>query len=163
MFTDELESLRAVFAEFGIATQAQFSQLTSFADLLAKWNKHFNFVSRADIERLPRRHLLDSVSGQELLQVGSVLDIGSGGGLPGVVLAIARPDLTFTFLDRHSRKVRFLNQCIQTLGLENAKAVEVDLRQDDPWFQQHRGQFHNVVSRAVTGIDRLWAMSHGLL
>ncbi|MEM7098844.1 MAG: 16S rRNA (guanine(527)-N(7))-methyltransferase RsmG [Pseudomonadota bacterium] len=163
MFTAELESLREQLADLGIETEKQHKQLLDYSNLLYKWNKHFNFVSRLDIERLPRRHLLDSLSSVSLLLPGRVLDIGSGGGLPGLVLAIARPDVSFTLLDRHSRKVRFLNQCIQTLGLANVQAVEVDLQPDDPWSQQHQQHFQTILSRAVTGVQALWTMSLPLL
>jgi 16S rRNA (guanine527-N7)-methyltransferase len=123
----------------------QAARLEAFAELLGKWNRHFNLLSRRDLERLWARHVLDSLSVADLLR-GATVDIGSGGGFPGVPLAVARPDLTFVLVDRHQRKCRFLEQVAGTLDLAN-----VDVRCADiaTLHEELHERFGTAVSRAV--------------
>lgn len=134
-------------------------QLLGFAALLEKWNKTFNLVSRQDIQRLGSRHLLDSLSGLPLLQGKLVMDLGSGAGLPGVPLAIAAPHLQFLLCDRSERRIRFLRQVLQSLGLDNADVWLGDYGQQHP---QDR-TFDTVVVRGVATVAELWAMVHSQL
>lgn len=134
-------------------TDLQLEQLLSFADLIEKWNKRFNLVSRQDIQRLGNRHLLDSLSGVSLVRGASVLDLGSGAGLPGVPLAIALPDTSFTLADRRGRRTRFLQQAVATLGLTNVEVWQGDYGQEHP-----PGVFDCVVARGVATVNEVWAM-----
>ena len=95
------------------------TRLLNYTRLLERWNGAFNLVSRKDIDRLVARHLLDSLSVLPLLRGPRVMDLGSGAGLPGIPLAIACPDLSFTLVDRSDRKARFLTQVIGELDLSN--------------------------------------------
>jgi 16S rRNA (guanine527-N7)-methyltransferase len=85
-----------------------------------------------------------------------VLDLGSGAGLPGIPLALARPDLEFVLLDRGARKARFLRQVVQQLGLANVTVRCQDARDVVETFAC-------VVSRAVAGVSRLWALAEPML
>ncbi len=161
--TETLHDLQDALAGLGVTEPEQLDQLQRYIDALRKWNKHFNLVSRADIHRLVRRHVLDSLAGTPLLRDGRVLDIGSGAGLPGLVLAIARPDLEFLLADRHSRKVRFLQQTIVQLGLRNVEAAEVDLARGDNFYTKYDAAFANVVSRAVLNLNALWSLAADLI
>lgn len=145
---DELKSL-------GLTTQAQIEQLDVFAQTLAKWNKSFNFVSRQDMNRLVDRHLIDSLHANAWLTGTQILDVGSGAGLPGIPLAIARPECHFVLLDRHERRMRFVEQVSHQLGLENVTVIVQNLL-DKQWQADHRGKFDTVVSRAVLPPVELW-------
>ena len=163
MPAETLHDLRPVLSQLNITTETQFAQLVGYCELVEKWNKHFNLVSRNDVHRLPRRHVLDSLSGVTLLGPGSVLDIGSGAGLPGMILAIALPQQPFVLLDRHARKVRFLQQTVTTLGLANVQVQAQDLSAEGTWVAEHRNTFGNVVSRAVTHLTGLCQLGLPLL
>ena len=104
-------------------TERQAEQLESFAAMLKKWNRAFNLLSRRDIDRLWSRHILDALTISSLLAGGRVMDFGTGGGFPGLPLAVVNPDLQFVLLDRHQRKCRFLEQVVHTLQLSNTKVI----------------------------------------
>jgi 16S rRNA (guanine527-N7)-methyltransferase len=128
--------------------------LLAFAALLEKWNKSFNLISRQDIQRLGSRHILDSLSGVALLRGRSVLDLGSGAGLPGVPLAIAAPERHFLLCDRSERRTRFLRQVVHGLQLSNVDVWHGDFGQHFPETQS----FDTVVARGVATVAEVWAM-----
>ena len=134
-------------------TRAQAERLLAFADLLERANRAFNLISRQDVPRLVSRHLLDSLSVAPLLPPGRVLDLGTGGGLPGVPLAIAREDVRFTLVDRSERKTRFVARAVRELGIANVtvRCGDVSALTLEP--------FDAVVSRAVTSPAGLWEMA----
>ena len=117
-------ALRDVSGAAAVAVVQQ--QLLAYQTMLLRWNSTFNLVSRQDTQRLLHRHVLDALQLLPYLLGRHVLDIGTGAGLPGMVLAIARPDLEFTLLDRAARKVRFLVQARAELGLHNVTTVCAD-------------------------------------
>lgn len=133
---------------------SQAADLESFARLLKHWNRAFNLVSRGDMARLLPRHLLDSLSVAPLLPGGRIMDLGTGAGLPGVPLAIARRDLAFTLVDRSSRRIRFVARVIRELGLNNATACCADVRE-----LPGEETFDAVVCRAVTDLDQAWNLA----
>ena len=123
--------------------------MLAFCKLLLRWNNTFNLVSRQDSGRLLRRHVLDALQLLPHVRGPRLLDIGTGAGLPGIVLAIARPQLQCTLLDRVARKVRFVVQARAELGLGNVTAVCGDALQ---W--RSPDLFDTVTVRAVaTGPD----------
>ncbi|MEM8844896.1 MAG: 16S rRNA (guanine(527)-N(7))-methyltransferase RsmG [Pseudomonadota bacterium] len=97
----------------------QIKQLVSFVQLIQKWNKAYNLVGVSDTHTLVKKHLLDSLAIVSYIDQSSVLDVGSGAGLPGIPLAIARPDLSFTLLDSIGKKARFMRQVVIELKLSN--------------------------------------------
>ena len=104
--------------------EGQARLLVRYLDLLLTWNRKVNLTSVTEPERAVEMHLLDSLPAKRLLEgVGSVVDLGAGGGLPGIPLAIVLPDLQVTMVDTVGKKVGFLKAAIAGLGLKNAKAV----------------------------------------
>ena len=100
-------------------TPAQHELLLGYLALLIKWNKAYNLTAVRDPDEMVSRHLLDSLSVMPFIENGRWLDVGSGGGMPGIPLAIARPDLAFTLLDSNSKKTAFLQQAAIELALPN--------------------------------------------
>lgn len=137
---------------------AQCRRLLEFARLLEHWNRTFNLISRRDIDRLLPRHLLDSLSAAPLLAGTEIMDLGTGAGLPGVPLAVARGDLQFTLVDRSERKMRFVGQVVRALSLENVSTWCVDAG-----GLPEEARFDSVICRAVAGLDASWALAHAYL
>lgn len=139
------------------------NQYTGYVGLMRKWNKAINLVSRQDVDRFVTRHLLDSLSIVGLVSADpnarSVLDIGTGGGLPGIPLAIALPHLQFTLADRSAKKIRFLNQVSRRLELGNTQPIATDVAK----LVTNEQRFDVVVSRAVAAPDMLWKLARPLL
>ncbi|OOZ40163.1 16S rRNA (guanine(527)-N(7))-methyltransferase RsmG [Solemya elarraichensis gill symbiont] len=104
-------------------SQAQQKKLLDFLALLYKWNSAYNLTAIRDQEQAVALQLLDSLAILPLLPEGPILDIGSGGGLPGIPLAIAKPDTQITLLDSNSKKTRFLTQAKLELGLDNLSVM----------------------------------------
>jgi 16S rRNA (guanine527-N7)-methyltransferase len=110
--------------DLGLAlSQQQQEKLCAYVELLDKWNKVYNLSSVRDPSEMVSRHLLDSLAILPYLKGRSLLDVGSGGGLPGIPIAIARPDLEVTLLDSNSKKTRFLQQVKAELTLNNVTVV----------------------------------------
>jgi len=123
-------------------------QLLEYARQLIKWNRSYNLVSGSDLENLVNRHLLDSISIRPYLLPGSLLDVGTGAGFPGLPLAIIDPGLDVTLLDSVGKKVRFLRHIKRTLGLENIHPVES--RVED--YESER-KFDNICCRAFSSLQ----------
>ena len=105
-------------AQMGVAlSDSQQAQLLAFLALLNKWNKAYNLTAVRDEQVMVSRQLLDSLSIMPWVTTDHLLDVGAGGGLPGIPLAIVFPDKRFTLLDSNGKKTRFLNQCVLELGL----------------------------------------------
>lgn len=147
-------ALMAAAAEFGVVIgERQARRLLDFRDLLARWNRAFNLVSRRDVDRLVPRHLLDSLTVAPWLTGTRVLDLGTGPGLPGVPLAIAREDAQFTLIDLSERKIRFTGQAVRALELSNVSPRCGDVRALEPAVT-----FDTVVCRAVADPATVWEM-----
>ena len=131
----------------------QLSALQDYVDLLLKWNKTMNLISRRDVGRVIERHILDSLTGVGLVVGKTVLDVGSGAGLPGIPLAIADPDSAYTLCDRMTRRGRFLQQAVRELGLTNVTVISEDVVQLSPDLT-----YDTIVARAVGGVGALWDM-----
>jgi 16S rRNA (guanine527-N7)-methyltransferase len=129
-----------------------------YAELLASAGVERGLLGPREVGRVWDRHLLNSAVVGELLDPGDrVVDIGSGAGLPGIPLAIARPDLQVVLLEPLLRRSEFLNEVVAELGL----AVEVVRgRAEEPWVREQYGGRDAAVSRAVAALDKLtkWSM-----
>jgi 16S rRNA (guanine527-N7)-methyltransferase len=101
----------------------QYTKLQQYVELLAKWNKVYNLTSVRDPNEMVSRHIIDSLSILPFLEGDSLLDVGTGAGLPGIPIAIAFPNIAVTLLDTNSKKTRFLQQVKADLGLENVTVV----------------------------------------
>lgn len=135
------------------------TSLSSYMDLVVKWNKSINLVSKKDINRLLERHLFDSLSIERFVKGDRALDIGSGGGFPGIPLAICRPDLHFTLLDRSVRKVRFLQLVQAELGLDNVECICRNL----PGSGAMNDLYDVAFARAVSDPSTIWRLAKQLL
>lgn len=109
-----------------------------------------NLLSKRALDDLETRHVPEARSFAELLPAGEVLDVGSGGGLPGLVIAIVRPDLRVTLLESTTKKARFLQETANQLGLD-VRVVNARAEEADEW----RGRFDVVTARAVAPMERL--------
>lgn len=119
--------------------------LTVFADLLAKWNRTYNLTA-IPAEKTVSHHLLDSLAiAPHVGAPQTLIDIGSGGGLPGIPLALYFPDTEVTLLDSNSKKTRFLEQARISLSLDNVTVVQSRV-------EDFVGQFDVVVSRAFSSL-----------
>ena len=126
--------------------------LTQYAELLERYNDRVNLVSRQDIDRLWERHINDALGLAPLLQPGTLLDVGSGGGLPGMVLAIAEPQRTVCLLERSQRKANFLRRVVAELELSQVSV----LCEDMDVGPGPRDRFDNISARAVAPAAELW-------
>lgn len=104
-------------------SDGQKQQLVAYVLLLEKWNKVYNLTSVRDPLEMMQRHILDSLALMPYLDAESLLDVGTGAGLPGIPLAIALPQMQVTLLDSNSKKTRFLQQVKAELKLTNVKVV----------------------------------------
>ena len=137
-------------------TEQQYQQFADYVALLAKWNKVYNLTSVRQIDDMVGRHLLDSLTILPYLNGERLLDVGSGGGLPGIPIAIARPDLDVTLLDSNSKKTRFLQQVKAELGLDNVNVVHSRVEQTD------LPQFDLITARAFATIADIIALTKPL-
>ncbi|MGF2735949.1 16S rRNA (guanine(527)-N(7))-methyltransferase RsmG [Marinobacter sp. DUT-1] len=151
--------LRDGLAEMNLSlTDGRQQQLLAFLALLNKWNKAYNLTAVRDERVMVSRQLLDSLSILPWVTTDHLLDVGAGGGLPGIPLAIALPEKRFTLLDSNGKKTRFLNQCVLELGLDNVDVIHgrAEDCQPDPLFTQ-------ISSRAFTALDNLVTWCGSLL
>lgn len=148
-------SLAADAARLGVVLDtAQAERLLAFGSLLARANRAFNLISRRDVHRLVPRHLLDSLSVAPWLVGERVLDMGTGAGLPGVPLAIAREEVQFTLIDLSERKIRFVDRAARALGLDNVTSQCADVRHLDA-----ADTYDTVVCRAVGDAAAVWELA----
>ena len=114
------EQLKQGLATLGIAVPSGVQEkLLAYAALLYKWNKTYSLTAMREQDKAVSHHLLDSLAVLPFVPTGNLLDVGSGGGMPGIPLAIARPQLHVTLLDSNSKKAAFLQQAAIELALPN--------------------------------------------
>ncbi|MCT7359167.1 16S rRNA (guanine(527)-N(7))-methyltransferase RsmG [Thalassolituus pacificus] len=129
-------------------TAEQLSALRAYLDLLQKWNKAYNLTAIREPERMVDLHLLDSLAVHPFVQeADNIADVGTGPGLPGIVLAIMNPHKTFTLLDSNGKKTRFLFQARTALGLDNVTIVNDRVEAYHP-----PRPFDMIVSRAFASL-----------
>ncbi len=125
----------------------QLGQLLDYLQALDKWNKAYNLSAVRDPELMLQRHLLDSLAVVPHLHARRVIDVGTGGGLPGVVLAICFPDRHFTLLDSNGKKTRFIFHVKTQLGLDNIQVENCRVESHCP-----AQPYAAVISRAFASI-----------
>lgn len=147
-------------AEMSVAlTPLQIEKLLAYIREFEKWNKAYNLSAVRDIEQMVARHLLDSLSvvpwlntqkidSQKIFSLTRVIDVGTGGGLPGIPLAIMFPEKDFTLLDSNGKKTRFLFHVKTLLGLSN---VTVENRRVEEFVPPQK--FQAVISRAFASLQ----------
>lgn len=127
-------------------TDQQKSQFQQLETLYKDWNEKINVISRKDIDEFYERHVLHSLGIAKIMEFADgtkVLDIGTGGGFPGIPLAILFPNVEFTLVDSIGKKITVVNAVAESLGLKNVKAYHERA-------EKIKDKFHFVVSRAVT-------------
>jgi len=151
---DPLAMLNEGIQELGIPEHERVhAQLAAYIAELERWNPRFGLVKYTGREELVVKHVLDSLSAWSVLRdaappgTGTVLDVGSGAGLPGIPLAIALPGLSFTLMERMARRASFLKTCAILLGLPRVKVAQCDLA-------DAAGDFDVVTFRALAPLPR---------
>jgi 16S rRNA (guanine527-N7)-methyltransferase len=150
----ELESgLAALALPAALATP-----LLAYLELLQRWNRAYNLTAVRDPREMVTRHLLDSLAMHPLVEAGTLADLGTGPGLPGIPLAIATPGLRVTLVESSGKKARFLREAVRTLGLANAEVAECRIEALD-----RPGAFDAITARALATLPQILALGGHLL
>lgn len=118
------DDLHRGLTALGLDAGALSPPLLAYLTLLDRWNRTYNLTAIRDPREMVTRHLLDSLAMQAFVENGKLADLGTGPGLPGIPLAIARPQLQVTLVESNGKKARFLREAVRTLGLSNARVAE---------------------------------------
>jgi len=161
--SDVLTVLKSGATELGLSlSDAQFEQLLGYLALIQKWNKVYNLTAVRDPQEMLTHHLLDSLTAVAPLvrhtkgQPAKVLDVGSGGGLPGIVLAICRPELDVSCVDTVGKKVAFIQQVAVSLKLPNLRGIHARV-------ETLTGPFDVICCRAFASLPDFVTWSRGAL
>ena len=152
-----MDTILKYFTEFTLSQKQQFEQLLP---LYKDWNEKINVVSRKDIDQLYLHHVLHSLSIAAIVEFKkgtSIIDIGCGGGFPGIPLAIFFPEVKFHLVDSIGKKLKVVNEIAATIGLQNVttqhtRAEEIKNR-----------KFDFAISRAVAPLNELWTWAKPLI
>lgn len=152
------EKLKIKAENIGISlNEKQLQQFQDFYELLIEKNKVMNLTAITEEEEVIDKHFIDSLTCKRVIdmdQVKSVIDIGTGAGFPGIPLKIVYPEIDFVLLDSLNKRVKFLNEVIDTLHLEKIQAVH-GRAEDLARKPEFRGKFDLCVSRAVANLSTL--------
>ena len=143
-----METILRYFPEL---TDTQKDQLSALYDLYADWNQKINVISRKDIENLYEHHVLHSLSIAKAIHFrpgSKILDFGTGGGFPGIPLAILFPECEFKLIDGTGKKIRVATEVAQAIGLKNCHSAHLR-------GEEEKGMYDFVVSRAVMPLPDL--------
>lgn len=146
-----------IFKYFPDLSPAQQQQYRQLPELYQFWNSQINVISRKDIDLLFERHVLHSLGIAKVISFLSgetVMDVGTGGGFPGIPLAVMFPDTQFLLVDSIGKKIKVVNEIAKAIGLKNLKAEHVRA-------EQVPGKFDFVVSRAVTQLKDFYPWVKG--
>lgn len=139
--------------------ETQLNQFRQLGDLYKDWNQKINVISRKDIDNLYVRHVLHSLAIPPVVRFRSeadILDLGTGGGFPGIPLAILYPEVNFTLIDGTRKKVHVVQEVVNAIGLKNVTAKQIRA-------EELKGKFDFVVTRAVARLDKLIYWSQRLI
>ena len=145
---DDVQMIEGHFGPFDDLQHRRFSELGS---LYSDWNEKVNLISRKDIANFYYKHLLHALFISRFIQFkegSQVLDAGTGGGLPGIPLAIIFPDVQFTLVDARKKKIMAVKDIADQLGLKNVGAIHSRM-------EDIKGKFDFIVSRAVAPVDQM--------
>jgi 16S rRNA (guanine527-N7)-methyltransferase len=151
--------MESILAHFPRLSETQQQQFAALGELYTEWNSKINVISRKDIEDLYPHHILHSLGIAKVIDFASgakVLDLGTGGGLPGIPLAILFPQTQFTLIDGTGKKILVVSEIAKAIGLENVDARHARA-------EELKEKFDFVVCRAVASIDKLVLWSQPLL
>lgn len=145
-----------IFHYFPGLTETQKKQFTQLFDLYKDWNDKINVISRKDIDNLYINHVLHSLGIAKVMSFkpgASVLDVGTGGGFPGIPLAILFPETQFHLVDSIGKKITVVKGVAEGVGLKNVKAEQARA-------EQLKGEYDFIVSRAVTRLKEFYGWIH---
>ncbi len=143
---------------FPSITDKQIEQFDKLVTIFPIWNEKINLISRKDIENLFVNHILHSLSILKKIELSSnsrIIDVGTGGGFPGIPIAIMRPDIKFDLVDSIGKKINVVNQIIEELNLQNA----IGIKSRAELLPQ---RYHYVISRAVTSFPEFYKIVKNL-
>lgn len=146
-----MEIIRKYFPDL---TEEQLGRFDALGNLYREWNEKINVISRKDIDHLYERHVLHSLGIAKVIDFvpgTKILDVGTGGGFPGIPLSIMFPQTDFLLVDSIGKKITVVNAVIESLGLKNIKVQHQRA-------EKVAGQFDFIVSRAVTAFPRFVAL-----
>jgi 16S rRNA (guanine527-N7)-methyltransferase len=147
-----MQDASVIFNYFPQLSDRQKNQFAQLGELYADWNNKINLVSRKDIENLYVNHVLHSLGIAKVMEFksgASVLDVGTGGGFPGIPLAILFPETNFHLVDSIGKKITVVQAVADAIGLSNVKAEQIRA-------EQIKAKYDFVVSRAVTRMDEFY-------
>ena len=150
-----MDEIRRYFPEF---SSKQYEQLDQLTDIYEEWNAKINVISRKDMIHFRERHVLHSLGIQKFsnFEKGSgILDIGTGGGFPGVPLAIANPECNFTLLDSIGKKLKVIEEVKHQLNLKNIATIHSRV-------VDHDGPYNYMICRAVTNMPSFLKLTRHL-
>lgn len=149
--------MELILKYFPDLTPIQVKQFNQLQELYSFWNEQINVISRKDTENFYERHVLHSLGIAKVIQFSKdskILDIGTGGGFPGIPLAILFPNVHFTLVDSIGKKIKVVNEVALTLGLENVIGIH-------DRAENIKGQFDFIISRAVTAMPAFLKWTKG--
>jgi len=145
----DIKIIRSYFSEISQEQEDQFNQIK---ELYTFWNDQINVISRKDIENLTVRHILHSLSIAKVFSFfknSNVIDIGTGGGFPGIPLAVMFPDVHFTLIDSVAKKIKVASEVAESLKLKNVKTLQVNSK-------NLKGEYNFITGRAVTAFPAFY-------
>ena len=151
--------MELILKYFPDLTETQIAQFAQLGDLYKEWNDKINVISRKDIDNIYLHHVLHSLAIAKVMKFKEgtkVLDLGCGGGFPGIPMAIMFPDVHFTLIDGTRKKILVVNEVAQAIGLTNAKGIHVRA-------EEHKMKYDFVITRAVALVEKLVNWSHNLI
>ena len=151
-----MQDKEIIFRYFPNLTEIQKQQFSKLFDLYSDWNNKINVISRKDIENLYINHVLHSLGIAKVMSFKSgvsVLDVGTGGGFPGIPLAILFPETNFHLVDSIGKKITVVNAVAEGLGLRNVKGEQIR-------GEQIKDKYDFIVSRAVTRLKEFYGWIH---
>ena len=151
-----MQDASIILKYFPSLTQKQRDQFSLVGSLYKEWNEKINVISRKDIDNLYTNHILHSLGIAKLISFNpgaEILDVGTGGGFPGVPLAILFPETQFHLVDSIGKKITVVKEVSTALGLKNIKAEQIRA-------EQIKGKYDFIVSRAVTRMREFYGWVH---
>lgn len=151
-----MQKILSYFPDLNETQQQQFEQL---GKLYKEWNQKINVISRKDIENVYDNHILHSMGMAKVIQFkegAKVLDLGTGGGLPGIPMAILYPETEFTLIDGTGKKILVVKEIASALQLKNVRAMQIRA-------EELKEKFEFVICRAVASLDKLVMWSERLV
>jgi 16S rRNA (guanine527-N7)-methyltransferase len=151
--------MEIVFKYFPDLSDFQILQFMRLEPLYREWNEKINVISRKDIDQLAERHVLHSLGIAKVIHFTSgtnVLDVGTGGGFPGIPLAILYPEVKFHLIDSIGKKIKVAKAVADELGLKNVTAEQARV-------EELKGSYDFIISRAVTSLPVFYNWVHHLI